>query len=91
MHLYIGDELADLVDCKIHVGLVMREVPCRKFWAGFENMEGVCVDVGVTRITGLWQDWNCKDQAVTKHGPLHLSRILTNSCTLEGVAAARNI
>ncbi len=37
---YLGDEPADLVDCRIHVGLVMKEVPCRKFWAGFDDMDG---------------------------------------------------
>ena len=33
-----GEELADLVDCR--AGLILLQVPCRTFWAGFNNMAG---------------------------------------------------
>lgn len=36
-----GNEPADLVDCR--VGLVVLQVPCQTFWAGFDNMAGVWV------------------------------------------------
>lgn len=39
-----GDELADLVDCRM--GLVLLQVPCRTFWAGFDNMSGELIALG---------------------------------------------
>ena len=39
-HFYcIGEELADLIDCR--TGLIMPQVPCKAFWNGFEDIQGL--------------------------------------------------
>lgn len=38
MAFFVGEEFADLVDCR--TGLLMPRVPSKAFWNGFDHLEG---------------------------------------------------